>query len=158
MSLAQTVIARCTTNGHTRWQHVAAQLGRCIDSVRAEHDPTYLRAYIWAPSREARPEMDVPEDIDSTRSPHAKGAGVRIELLALLARRTLPAETLARLSGIPANSARARLSDMATDGLVSHDGNAPGSTYHSIRTWAITEKGREALASHRANPMRRGAA
>lgn len=35
------VITRCTGPGGVRWQHVAQQLGRSVDSVRCEFDPTY---------------------------------------------------------------------------------------------------------------------
>lgn len=41
--MAASIIERCTRNGSTRWQAVANMLGRCIHSVRADYDPTYLK-------------------------------------------------------------------------------------------------------------------
>lgn len=44
MTYAETVIARCTRNGHISWAQVAKQLGRSVESVRQEFDRAYRRA------------------------------------------------------------------------------------------------------------------
>lgn len=143
MTLAQTVILRCTTNGHTRWQHVAAQLGRCIDSVRAEHDPTYLRSHIWAPSREARPEMIEPEhDIDDMRSPRPKERGLRFDILARLSFASASAETIAAAVEHSADSVRPRLTQLKQEGMISHTARLP-------YTWSLTDEGKTELTALR---------
>lgn len=49
MTFIETVIARCTRNGHISWAQVAKQLGRPVESVRQEFDPTYRRQPEGAP-------------------------------------------------------------------------------------------------------------
>lgn len=41
--MANAIITRCTRNGRIAWQAVANMMGRCLHSVRADYDPTYLR-------------------------------------------------------------------------------------------------------------------
>lgn len=122
------LIARNTRNGHTAWQNVARQLGRSVDSVRAQFDPTYARAHIWAPSREPQPEM-IPDEND-LHSPHPKGPGLKCEIAAALATSSACAETIAARLARPINSIRARLAEMQASGIVRCDGHRPG-------TWSL---------------------
>lgn len=131
---ADDVIARCTRDGHTAWQQVANQLGRSIDSVRAQHDPSYMRAHIWAPSREPQPEM-IPDPNDLS-SPYVKGPGLKCEIVNLLRRRSATAETLATMLGKTTESIRNRLTDLKAANIVEHDG------YHLPYTWRLTAVGR----------------
>lgn len=130
---AADIIARCTIDGVTRWSHVAQQMGRCVDSVRAEFDPRYLRAYIWAPSREPRPEMDLPaeDDEDSFRSTRAKSDGLRVSIIARLGRGSASAETLAAFIGCTVQGARNQLSKLKADGQVVHTRRLP-------YTWSLS--------------------
>lgn len=135
---ADEIIARCTRDGHVSWQHVAAQLGRSVDSVRAQFDQTYMRAHIWAPERGARPEMEPDPadvfDIEDTSSPHPKGPGLKVLILGVLANGAESAELIAIRLQRPVNSIRARLDRLQGDFLVCHDGCYP-------RTWSLTAKG-----------------
>lgn len=142
MSQAEQIIARCTRDGHTAWSAVARQLGRSVDSVRAQFDPGYERAYAWAPSRAPVPPA-APEDLvepavdeNDMSSPHVKGPGLKAEILALLSHRSLSAETMAGMLQRPVNSIRARLDRLQDAFMVCHDGAYP-------RTWAITQAGRK---------------
>lgn len=125
---ADETIARCTRNGYTAWQQVANQLGRSVDSVRAQHDPTYMRAHIWAPTRQPDPEM-LPDENDLS-SPHPKAPGLKVEILALLREGPWSAETLAMRLNRPVNSIRARLDRLMDEFLVCHDGRYP-------RSWVL---------------------
>lgn len=124
------VISRCTRNGHTAWQQVACQLGCSVDSVRAQFDPTYMRAHIWAPSREPQPEM-IPDENDLS-SPYPKPPGLKVEILKLLNRNRMSAEELSLALLSPVNSIRARLDRLHDAGQVYHDGAYP-------RTWGIVD-------------------
>lgn len=140
MSNPLDIIAACTRNGATSWQNVARQLGRSVDSVRAQYDAGYERAYVWAPTREAAPEP-APEDLIEPadadipmNSPHAKGPSLRILILQRLQHGAQSADTVANFLHRPVNSVRARLDRLLDDFLVCHDGRYP-------RTWSLTAKG-----------------
>ena len=116
------IIARCTRGGVVSWQNVAQQLGRSVDSVRAECDPTYMRSHIWAPSREPRPEMEPPEvipDENDTRSPHERGPDMRTKIVACLTRGCASAETIAAAIGHGVASVRVHLTWMKQEGTIS---------------------------------------
>lgn len=132
------VINRCTRDGHTSWQSVSRQLGRSVDSVRAQYDPTYLRSHLWAPTRSPEPAMAMPEDEDDTSSPYPKAPGLKCEILTSLGRHTLGADTLASKLNRPVDSIRARLAQLQALFLVCHDGRFP-------RTWSLTEAGRQEM-------------
>lgn len=141
------VVDRCTRGGATSWQQVAKQLGRSVDSVRAQFDPTYLRAHVWAPTRGPEPDMATPTvepdpealpDAEAYRSPHSAGPGLKALILTALDRCPASAETIAtRISRTP-ESVRVRLSCLKADGLVVHDERPP-------YTWVITDAGRSLL-------------
>lgn len=133
------IIERNTRNGHTAWQHVACQLGRSVDSVRAQFDPTYMRAHIHVPSREHQPEM-IPDEND-LRSPHPK-TNLKCEIMKLLKRRSATAETLATMLGKTSESIRTRLTALKSDKLVEHDG------FRLPYVWNLTDAGRLKLTGH----------
>lgn len=137
------IIARNTRNGHTAWQHVAAQLGRSVDSVRAQFDPSYMRAHIWAPSREPQPEM-IPDEND-THAPHPKGAGLKCQIIAYLNRRPATAETIAAWLAKTPESIRVRLNALKADKLVEHDG------FRLPYVWSLTAAGRLKVAAGQRN-------
>jgi hypothetical protein len=139
---AQDIIDRCTRNGVTAWANVAKQLGRSVDSVRAQHDQSYMRAHIWAPSREHQPEMEAPEDPDDTRSPHVKPVPLKVRVLAVLGKHSLSAETLAAATGTTLGCAKWQLSVMKREGSVQHTTRLP-------YTWSLTDAGKLALAALR---------
>lgn len=126
------IIQRCTRDGHVAWAQVARQLGRSVDSVRAQHDPSYMRAHIWAPSREPQPEMVEEVDENDMTSPYPKGIGMKAKILALLERQMMSVETLASFLQSPPNSVRARLDRLLEAGRVYHDSAFP-------RSWGLTE-------------------
>lgn len=135
------IIAANTRNGHTAWQNVARQLGRSVDSVRAQFDPTYLRAYIWAPSREAQPEMEAPPvDENDTSSPYGRGPGLKAEIACLLSHHArLNVEDIANQLGCSTASARKQLSALKADGLAVCSERHPSG---SAKTWsAVTRHG-----------------
>lgn len=121
----QITVRRCTLDGVTRWSHVAQQLGRSVDSVRAEFDPSYPRYHIWAPSREPDPEMAPPDNEIETSSPYIKGPDMRAKIMTCLARGAASAETIAIFIGHGLGSVKARLSEMATEGKVEHTARQP---------------------------------
>jgi hypothetical protein len=142
MTDATLIIARCTRNGVTAWQAVAAQLGRPVDSVRAQFDAGYERAYCWAPSRESVPEADVVIDFDDMSSPFAKGPGLKILILRTLQTGPACIETIATRLCRTTDSIRARLNSLKVDGLVIHDGRGgPHGEGRSQRTWSLTAPG-----------------
>lgn len=131
------IIATCTRAGVTAWQSAARMLGRSVDSVRSQYDPTYLRSHIWAPTRSPEPAMAIPDE-DDTSSPYPKGPGLKCEILTALANHTLGADTLASKLNRPVDSIRARLAQLQALFLVCHDGRFP-------RTWSLTEAGRKEM-------------
>lgn len=132
------IIARCTRDGHVAWSQVARQLGRSVDSVRAQHDPSYLRAYVWAPSREADPDLEPPVDENDTSSPHVRQAPIRDRILHLLAVQTASAQTLALALNTTVGCAKVNLSRLAQSGMVRHDRSYP-------YTWELTIIGRSEI-------------
>lgn len=133
------IIAANTRAGHTSWQNVARQLGRSVDSVRAQYDHGYERAYVWAPSRspmaQAEPEdLIEPDDADiPTSSPYVRGPGLKFEILCLLQVRQASVEELAGRLAKTTLSIRKRLNDLKADGAVFCDNGIP-------RTWGLIEK------------------
>jgi DNA-binding transcriptional ArsR family regulator len=137
---AEQIISRCTRDGVVAWSQVAKQLGRSVDSVRAQYDPGYERAYCWAPSREpippAAPEDLIEPDVDENdmSSPYVKPTPLKERIMRLLSVQSMCAETLAHALNCPKNSIRARLDRLYDAGLVTHDGRYP-------RTWSIAGQG-----------------
>lgn len=132
MTDPKAILARCTRDGATAWQQVAKQLGRSVDSVRAELDPGYLKVRPWPhPCEEVEPE---PVDENDTRSLAPKGPGMKLEILRQLQNGPSSAETLANRLRRPVNSIRARLDRLQGGFLVCHDNRYP-------RTWSLTAKG-----------------
>lgn len=138
---ADEVIRRCTRDGVTSWAQVAKQLGRSVDSVRAQFDVTYLRAYVWAPSREADPDL-APPDEDDTRSPHVRPVRLKVRILAILGKHTLSAATIAAALGTTLGCAKSQLSVMKREGLIKHTKGYP-------YTWSLTQIGAEMLVALR---------
>lgn len=134
MSNPHAVIERCTRDGVTSWQQVAKQLGRSVDSVRAQFDPRYLRAHVWAPTREPDPDLAPPIDENDTRSLAPKGPGLKVQILQYLQHGPECVEIIAIRLARPVNSIRARLDRLLEIGAVSHDGRYP-------RTWRVTPSG-----------------
>lgn len=132
MTDVHAIIERCTRDGHTCWQHVAGQMGRSVDSVRAQFDQTYMRAHIWAPSREPQPEME--PNLADLSSPHIKQR-VRDRILIILGACTASAQTIAAMTNATLGSAKANLSYMKRDGLVA-------STHRQPYTWSLTVEGK----------------
>lgn len=128
------VINRCTRDGHTSWQSVSRQLGRSVDSVRGQYDPTYLRSHLWAPTRSPEPAMAMPENEDDTSSPYAKTDPLPIRIIAVLKRGGQSAATIASLTGTTLNSAQVRLTAMKHEGIVKHSERIP-------YTWTLAEIG-----------------
>jgi hypothetical protein len=130
---AQDIIARNTRNGVTSWAQVAKQLGCSVDSARAQHDPAYARAHIWAPSREPQPEMEEIDESDLS-SPHAKPVRLKVRILMILGKHTMSAATIAATLGTTLGCAKKELSVMKRDGAIKHTKGYP-------YTWSLTEAG-----------------
>jgi hypothetical protein len=131
------------------WQNIANMLGRSVDSVRAQHDQTYLRAYIAVPTRAPEPDMalaDELSDAESHRSPFPKGPNLQAIILIILDRNTASVETIAALIGTSVESTRSRLSALRLHGLIDHDGRHP-------RTWSITDDGRANVTRRETSAM-----
>lgn len=133
---AEAIIARCTRNGITSWQNVAAQMGRSVDGVRSDYDPMYLKIRPWPhPCEEVEPEAE-PTDLSS---PYAKPEPLKDRILKLLTVQSMSAEILSHALNSPRNSIRARLDRMLDAGLVQHDGRYP-------RTWSLAGQGAQSNA------------
>lgn len=143
------IIAANTRGGHTSWQNVARQLGRSVDSVRAQFDPGYERAHVWAPSRDPipqpRPEdVVIPFDENDTSSPYVRGPGLKAEILCLLSRHAgLSVDDIASHLQRPVLSVRKRLNVLREEGRVTCSGRHPSG---SPKTWrravaAVTRHG-----------------
>jgi hypothetical protein len=128
------IIARCTRDGVVSWQHVARQLGRSVDSVRAQFDSGYGRAWVAMPSRDLEDEEPPPDSEVPVTSPYTKGPGLKLEILRDLQHGPRSVETIANQLVRPVNSIRARLDRLLEIGAVSHDGRYP-------RTWSLTATG-----------------
>ena len=151
------IVARCTRNGVTSWQAVAKQLGRSVDSVRAQFDRQYARAHVWAPSREPDPALEPPVDENDLSSPYPKGPGLKSMILRSLHTNgpTCVGDIATRL-GRTTNSIRMRLSDMREAGLVENDSKGrPNGVYEW--TWSLTIAGHVAAVTACAQKEREGA-
>lgn len=136
---ALAVIARCTRGGHIQWHQVAKQLGQSVDTVRVQHDPSYLNARPWPHKCEAvtpggEPDMIELEPTDLS-SPHEKPEPLKDRILKLLHVQSMSAEILGSALSSPRNSIRARLDRLLDAGLVCHDGRYP-------RTWSLVHPNR----------------
>lgn len=143
MSDEAAIIARCTRGGTTSWQQVAKQLGRSVDSVRAQYDRQYLHSRPWThPCEEVEPEPDIETmtDAEAYKSPNPKGEGLKVTLLKLLDRHQhLTADDMAQRTSNAANTVRSRLSELLHEGFVQNDQAIQrGSTE---RTWSLTTAG-----------------
>lgn len=147
---AEAIIARCTRNGVTSWQHVAAQLGCSVDQARSRYDRQYLPVRPWPhPCEEIKPEAELePIDENDTHSLAPKGPGMLVEIVQLLGRigPMTVAELSARLHS-PTNSVRMRLSKLRGEGLVENDNFAARSNGVYEWTWRLTRDGRTRAAS-----------
>lgn len=157
--MSQEIVTRCTRNGVTAWQHVAAQLGCSVDQARARHDPKYLPVRPWPhPCEEVAPQAAEakPETVDEndTSSPHVKGPGHRALIVSLLARNgpMTVADLAARLES-PRNSVRMRLSQLRADGLVENDNFRARNNGVYEWTWRLTREGVGRSASFAALPV-----
>lgn len=128
---ASPIIDRCTANGHTRWQHVAQQLGTSVDSVRSQFDPTYMRAYI-GPGR--LPEPTPHEEPSNLSSPRVRVL-MRDKIINRLKLGSASAQAIAASIGHGVSSVRDTLNDMSYAGLIEHTQRLP-------YTWSL--KAREA--------------
>lgn len=146
----QDIITRNTRNGYTSWQNVARQLGRSIDSVRAQYDHSYMRAHIWAPTREPEPEMEEPPCARDTSSPYIRGPILRVRIISTLSRHTASAQTLASMVGTTIGCARVQLSALKSEGIVQHTARMP-------YTWSLTDKGKAEATTGASNASTVGA-
>jgi hypothetical protein len=120
------LIARHTRNGVTAWQAVARMLGRSVDSVRSQYDPSYLKIRPWPhPCEEV-----VVIDFDDMRSPHVRPPPLRVRILALLAKQSASAQTIAAMTCSSLETTKMTLSRMKRDGMIQHTDRMP-------YTWSV---------------------
>lgn len=138
--MSHDVVKRCTRDGVTSWQNVAAQLGCSVESARKRFDPQYLPIRPWPhPCEEIAPEV---VDENDTHSLAPKGPGMRMEVICLLHRLGhLSSADIANRLGKPVNSVRARLSQIKAEGWVENDGFGRANGLFEW-TWKLTEAGR----------------
>lgn len=157
MASAHDIIARCTRDGVTAWQHVAAQLGCSMDAARRGYDPNYMNARPWPVlCVEITQEGEIIDEND-THSLAPKGPGMRMDIACLLKRHgSLPVEAIAGRLNRPRNSVRMRLSQMHAKGWVENDsrGRANGVIEW---TWRLTDKGMALAVTGCAEDLRRTA-